>query len=38
MTELDFWLQVRRHLLGIAAAICKRYGWGGLIVLLTGKD
>ena len=37
MTELAFWLQIRRHILGIANAVCKRYGWKGLIVLLTGK-
>ena len=38
MTDLDFWLQIRRHALGIAAAICKRYGWTGLVVLLTGRE
>jgi len=36
--DLGFWLEIRRHLLGIAHAICKRYGWQGLIVLLTGKE
>ena len=37
VTDLAFWLTLRRHVVAIAKAIAKRYGWGGLVVLLTGK-
>ena len=38
MTDFDFWLTLRRHVIAIAKAVCKRYGWSGLVVLLTGKE
>ena len=38
MNDFDFWLQIRRATIAIARAICKRYGWTGLVVLLTGKE
>lgn len=37
MTDLDFWLQVRRAVLMIAHAIEKRYNSAWLLVLLTGE-
>ena len=38
MTDLAFWLTLRRHVIAIAKAVAKRYGWDGLVVLLTGKE
>ena len=36
--DLGFWLEIRRHLLAIGVAIFRRYGWKGLVLLLTGKE
>ena len=38
MNDFEFWVQVRRGLIQIAKAVLKRWGWGGLVVLLTGKE
>ena len=37
MNDLTFWLEIRRHVIALAKAVAKRYGWAGLVVLLTGK-
>lgn len=37
MGDIEFALELRRALLMIASAICKRYGTPFLRVLLTGK-
>lgn len=36
--DLAFWAELRRHIIGIAKALAKRYGWDGLVILLTGKE
>ena len=37
MSDVDFWVEVRRGLITIGRALLCRYGWRGLIVILNGK-
>lgn len=37
MTDHEFWNEIRRHLIGIARAIKKRYNQNGLLFLLGVK-
>lgn len=38
MSDIEFALEIRRALLMLASAICKRYGTPFLRVILTGKS